>query len=107
MTGVEDFNRAAFAAEAARLRAMGFEVVNPAEIVPEGGGTDWERYMRADLRAMLTCDTVALLPGWERSRGAHLEVHVAHRVGIDVVFAGGLDANTGRQVRRDEEKDNG
>ncbi|WP_319942079.1 DUF4406 domain-containing protein [Pseudomonas quasicaspiana] len=32
MTGLPDFNFPAFAAEANRLRGLGFDVVNPAEI---------------------------------------------------------------------------
>jgi hypothetical protein len=35
MTGLPEFNYPAFHAEAARLRAQGFEVVSPAEINPE------------------------------------------------------------------------
>lgn len=36
---------------------------------------------------LLTCDAIALLAGWQKSAGAHLEIHVAHRVGIDIVEA--------------------
>lgn len=37
--------------------------------------------------APLTCDTLALLDGWQKSAGAHLEMHVAHRVGMEIVIA--------------------
>jgi hypothetical protein len=86
MTGLPDLNFPAFNAEANRLRALGYDVVNPAEINPEPGKS-FHECLRTDLREMLTCDTVALLNGWERSVGAHLETHVAHRVGIDIVLA--------------------
>ena len=88
MTGHPEFNYPAFHAEAARIRALGHDVVNPAEISAEAGeGATWTDYLRADLREMLTCDTVALMPGWHNSRGAHLEVQVAHRLNMAIVEA--------------------
>lgn len=75
MTGIQDLNFPAFHAEAARLRAMGYDVVNPAELCP--GETDWSACMRTDIVAMMACDGVALLPGWERSRGARIEFNLA------------------------------
>lgn len=93
MTGIKDHNIPAFNAVAADLRRLGHDVVNPAEITPKTG-TAWEDYMRADLQALLTCDTIALLAGWEKSKGAHLELHLAHRVGMTVVFAEDVLSNT-------------
>lgn len=86
MTGLPDFNFPAFHAEATRLRALGHEVINPAELNPDTD-TPWHECMRRDLAAMLTCDTLALLNGWQKSAGAHLEMHVAHRVGMHIVTA--------------------
>ena len=83
MTGLPELNFPAFHAAAFRLRAMGFDVVNPPEINPDSA-MGWEQCMRADIKALCDCDTIALLPGWENSKGAHLEVHVAHRLGIKV-----------------------
>jgi hypothetical protein len=37
-------------------------------------GLEWHQYMRRDLGMMLACHGVAFLPGWEKSRGARLEV---------------------------------
>lgn len=91
MSGLPNLNVPAFNAEAARLRALGFEVVNPAELNP-GPDTGWHACMRNDLKALLDCDTLVLLPGWQRSSGAHLEMHVAHRVGMAIVIAGEAQA---------------
>jgi hypothetical protein len=44
----------------------------------------WDACMRADIRALCLCDVIALLPGWEHSKGAHLELHIAHRIGMEV-----------------------
>ena len=86
MSGLPDHNFPAFHAESARLRALGFEVVNPAELNPEPGKA-WKECLKVDLLALLSCDWIAMLPGWQSSEGAHLEMHVAHRVGIAIVDA--------------------
>lgn len=86
MTGIPGLNFPAFHAEAARLRALGYLVENPAELNPDSDAS-WHACMRADLKALLDCDALALLPGWQKSAGAHLEMHVAHRVGIEIVEA--------------------
>lgn len=86
MTGKPDLNFPAFNAEAARMRALGFDVVNPAEVNPDAGMA-WDQCMRADIKALCDCDTLALLPGWMESKGAHLELHIAHRIGIKIVAA--------------------
>ena len=79
MTGLPDFNRPAFNAEAARLRELGYIVESPAEN-PEQ--SSWAAYMRVAIRQMLTCDQVALLPGWKRSRGALIEHWIAIALGM-------------------------
>lgn len=80
MTGLPEYNFPAFTAEAERLRGLGFDVVNPAEINPDGG--TWEECMRRDVALLVTCDHVATLPGWDKSQGAQLEVYIADRLGI-------------------------
>lgn len=83
MTGLPDLNFPAFNRAARALRREGFEVVNPAEI-NEDADLDWHACLRADIKALCDCDVIVLLPGWEGSNGAHLEVHVAHRLGLSV-----------------------
>ncbi len=82
MSGIEDSNFLAFHKWAALLRAQGHDVVSPAEIQEAG---TWELCLRADLREMCNCDAIALMPGWENSKGANLELHVAHRLGMKVI----------------------
>ncbi|UFQ02213.1 DUF4406 domain-containing protein [Pseudomonas fitomaticsae] len=86
MTGFEDFNFPAFNKMAAELRAQGYVVENPAEhgVVD---GADWADYMAYDLTRLGLCGQVAVLPGWENSKGARLEVHIARELGMPVVNA--------------------
>lgn len=86
MTDIADYNFPAFNDEAARLRALGYSVVNPAEINPDDA-LPWATCMRADIKALCDCTTIALMPGWMNSKGAHLEFHIAHRLGMHVVAA--------------------
>jgi len=83
MTGLPDLNFPAFNAAAERLRGLGHSVVNPAEI-DVSNAHDWHACMRADIRALCDCTALALLPGWTHSQGAHLEVHIAHRLGLHI-----------------------
>jgi hypothetical protein len=86
MTGVPQFNAPAFNAEAAWYRALGYEVVNPAEVKLANGAT-WADYMRADLPLMMTCTRIHMLPGWQMSKGASLEHHIARELGFEVTHA--------------------
>ena len=86
MTGLPDLNFPAFIAEAERLRALGYEVVSPVEI-NDNQSAPWNDCLRDDLKALLDCDAIVLLDGWQHSAGAHLEMHVAHRVGMEIVLA--------------------
>ena len=79
MTGIPEFNYPAFNQAAEQLRALGYEVENPAEN-PEQDS--WEAYMRLALIQLLQCDIVAQLPGWQDSRGARMEHDVADELGI-------------------------
>lgn len=85
MSGIADHNFPAFNAAAARLRAAGLEVVNPAEINVDTA-LGWHECLRKDMAALADCTTLALLPGWQNSNGAHLELHVAHRLGMRIVL---------------------
>lgn len=84
MTGMPDWNYPAFNAKASELRAMGLEVVNPAE--DKEPDLEWSDYLRIDIRLLMDCDGIYMLPGWSESRGARLEHHVARELGFFVVY---------------------
>ncbi len=87
MTGLPGLNFPAFHTEAARLRALGYEVANPAEINPDGA-TPWIECMFRDLRELCDCDGIVMLPGWEASPGASIERLWSIRTGKKVLAAG-------------------
>lgn len=83
MTGMPDLNRYAFTFAEGRIVAHGMKPVNPHTLCDPSW--DWGKCMRADIAALVACDAILMLPGWERSSGAQLELHIAHRVGIEVL----------------------
>lgn len=85
MTGIEAMNFPAFHAAAAKLRDSGYVVINPAEINPDPAA-NWNACMREDIAQLVTCDAIALLPGWERSRGATIEARIAADLGMRRIY---------------------
>lgn len=109
MTGLPEFNYPAFRDAAERLRDVGYSVYNPAEGAAGGTvetdgltGTEDPSETGFDLRAAFAeyaahittdADAIAVLPGWEKSRGAKGEVALALAIGLPVI-----DALTGRRL---------
>lgn len=85
MTGLPEFNFPAFHAMAFRLRALGHEVENPAENKEPPCGS-WKGYMRMAIAQLVQCDAIHMLPGWELSKGASLEHHIACSLGLEVIY---------------------
>jgi hypothetical protein len=85
MRGIEDENAPAFNAAAAKLRACGHEVYNPAEHEQEHDC--FTAALAADLVWICKqADVLALLPGWEQSRGVAAEIATAVAIPLPVYF---------------------
>lgn len=80
MTGYPELNYPKFAEVSAKLRAMGFEVISPAELNPIT--TPYREAMINDILALVRCDHIVMLDGWEKSKGASLEHHIAQVLDI-------------------------
>ena len=112
ITGRPHYRRSFIAAEACLMQA-GYEVLNSAKhegartrwawqellttMPPEGDPrwrASWNDYMRDALRAITLADGVALLPGWDQSRGAAWE----HRIAVDVLAIPALSVDAWRQL---------
>lgn len=82
MTGYKDHNFPAFNIEAQRLRNLGYKVTNPVEVNP--GVYSWHECLRNDVSELTKCDSLVLMPGWQESEGAMLELQVAFRLGLQI-----------------------
>lgn len=84
MTGIPELNYPLFNDVEQWLLSYGYSVQNPAtnNVVGYTGDALWREYMRLSLRQISYCDAVVLLPGWEKSKGASLEKHIADAMGL-------------------------
>lgn len=96
-----DMARQQFADACGELAEQGHRPLNPFDVPPHAGcrcpspnghdgagsGHEWGCYLRGDLAALLNCDAILMLPGWERSHGARLELSVASAVGLRVLWS--------------------
>lgn len=99
MRGIADHNFPAFDAAAEHLRSLGHEVVNPADLSRDSGveynsdGTCTTEQLRElltiDLAWLVDCEGIALLPGWQKSEGAKLELLFVTMTGMRVFSSTG------------------
>jgi hypothetical protein len=74
----------------------GFKVVDPTLIDPREhdgacppgrtgmGGHNEACHFRSDIKALVECDAILLLPGWVHSWGVRLELQIATTIGLEV-----------------------
>jgi hypothetical protein len=65
----------------------GYEVVNPMEL-PHNHDKSWISYMRECIVALVDCQTIYLMSGWELSEGARLEYKIACKLQLKVIIQG-------------------
>ena len=68
-----------------KLRSRGYDVFNPLGDKWESGLTAQD-YMKRDLKALLECDTIIFMTGFNKSAGCHTELCVAMACGMDIWF---------------------
>jgi len=84
MSGYPEYNFLAFREAAEKLRSEGFIVISPHENFGEATHHPRHVYMRADIMSVLQADAVCVLNGWLLSKGAKLEVLIAHELDLPV-----------------------
>lgn len=108
MRGIDRFNFPAFDAAKDRLIELGWDVISPADIDREIGITGYTTdlpadfifsALRRDFAAIVTCDAIVFLPGWEASSGAQAERQVGTYIGLDFYH---LDPETGILTKEDQ-----
>jgi hypothetical protein len=67
-----------------RYSSMGHEVINPASL-DDKVERSWGEWIIHDLKRMLDCDAIVLLDGWEKSKGADIELTFARGLKIAVI----------------------
>lgn len=94
ITGTDDYMER-FARAAERLRGMGYEPVNPAAVTAQLPPMEWAECMAVAAKCMEMCGTIYQMRGWQGSRGAVIEWHLAAAMGMDVLDAEGLEPDAG------------
>lgn len=90
MSGRPKLNYPAFFQAEDKLAAEGWEVVNPARLDLEAGVDpdrelgeyDYTECALRDVEALIECDAIYLMDGWQHSRGASWERALAKHHGI-------------------------
>jgi hypothetical protein len=86
ITGKPDGNRKAFARAEQDLTLMGYRAVNPHKLDHSRAGGHWHLNRRVCIAAMMTCDAIVLLEGWEESDGAKMEIKLATSLAMPWAF---------------------
>lgn len=85
----EDYTRQ-FARAETFYKTSGFDVINPVKIGEEvlkiNPKAEWQDFMIRDLEALKTCTHIALLEGWEESKGAKMEKAEAEKMGLEIMY---------------------
>lgn len=89
ITGTTDYKER-FAAAEEKLKANGYEVVNPARVtesLPES--LTWDECMLMCVTALQLCDSIYMLKGWRDSMGAKMEHKIMHDCGRKIIYEDG------------------
>jgi hypothetical protein len=66
-----------------QLEKIGCMVTNPFNLLETG---TYEEFMRYDIRALTFCDSIYMMKGWEKSKGANIELKVAKAIGLKIIY---------------------
>jgi hypothetical protein len=81
MSHYPEFNYPAFCQARAELQELGYQTLCPTDNTADS----WDNYMRASIAQVIAAEGIAVLPGWELSAGACLEVKIAQTLRMPVL----------------------
>lgn len=67
------------------LRAQGYQIITPYDASPNANAS-YAEHMGKDIQALLECDVVLMMPGWEDCRGCQCEKATAEIYGKEIVY---------------------
>lgn len=86
MTGYHQSNYPKFFDLETKLKSLGFSnILNPANNPKDVNCHSWEEFMRDAIKLIIDADAVIFLDGWERSRGANIELIIAQALKLKVL----------------------
>lgn len=101
ITGLPGENKEAFYTMATALKNQGFIVRNPHEFCNDIPlGSDWHVYMRRCITMLSECTDIVMLAGWEKSKGANLELNIAEALGLKIQFSWTVEFMNGQKTER-------
>lgn len=68
------------------IKKEGNTPVNPFDVAPYHPDLTWKDYMVADIKALVDCDTIVMLPDYQGSKGALLELQIAKGLDMRVEY---------------------
>lgn len=91
MRGYPDYNKPAFAKATAELRRQGHFVFSPGEndeiLAKRGIEVNERTCFEVDIQYICRyADAIAMMPGWEGSKGARAEKALAEALGLEVMY---------------------
>jgi hypothetical protein len=69
------------------LESQGHTPVNPMKLVKYHPDKTWQHYMREDIKLLVDCHAIIMLPNWINSKGAKVEFDIALNLGLEIYFA--------------------
>lgn len=53
---------------------------------PNDKQDEWQAYMRSTITHLMQCNTIYMLKGWEKSKGAFDEFYMAKELGMEIYY---------------------
>jgi len=71
-----------------KLRSFGYShIINPVNLDhTKNINEDYDQYMKTDIKSMMDCNTLYVLPCWKDSTGAKIELQLAIQLNFNIIW---------------------